>query len=304
MSVYPNLTPADLQAVFDNPDMAERRAEMRAERRRARVQGSAYRKPFAVIRKETQSSARITGAIEKFLSGNGLSPDQFAANLITGSLDLENDTTLASGCTPPSGCVPLLWGHDPQKVVGKAEYKTVGSTVKIVCTLIPRGISPEGDLARELAKGDYGMGVSAGFQPLETQPQKTGRGKVYTKFRLLEASLVAIPADQHARITARSHADDGRRARIEKAEAIGKRIRTDDAAAMGRRIRTDDALALAPPTTKAERLAKLAIATERGRRNGSLPPARIEVGHGGPQGEAQRALQHAKSVMALGRKWS
>ncbi len=235
-------------------------------------------------------TARISGTIEKFLSGNGLSDDQFSANLITSSVDLEGDTTLASGVTPSSGTVPLLWGHDPQKVVGKADFRVVGNIVKMVCTLIPEGTTPEGNLARACTKGgDFGMGVSAGFQPLETLPKKGGRGKTYSRVLILEASIVAVPCDPSARITARSH-DEGRRARIEKAESIGRTIRADDAAAMGRRIRADDARALAlPAPTRAERVARaLELAPEQPRR--PLFNA---------QAFAERADKHAQAVAHL-----
>ena len=94
----------------------------------------------------------------KAFQGLALVEDEFEADLITGSVDLEGDVTPASGATPSSGTIPLLWNHDPARVVGVARYTRVGNKLVLRCTLIPKGTTPEGDLARVCGEGRLRLG--------------------------------------------------------------------------------------------------------------------------------------------------
>ena len=242
------------------------------------------------------TTTRISGTISKGLSGPGLGEDEFEADLITGSVDLEGDVTPASGATPSSGTIPLLWNHDPARVVGVARYTRVGNKLVLRCTLIPKGTTPEGDLARVCAKADFGLGMSAGFQPTDVVPIKGTRGKTYKQYRLLEASLVAVPCDQSARITARAH-DAERAARRAKAAEIERtgRQQAARAAALGNIIPPpawpNDVTGL----TKAQRIARARTVTERGDgpHTTALTTAR--------EAEVKRAGDHAYTALALHR---
>ena len=235
-------------------------------------------------------STQIAGTISKGLSGPGLGEDEFEADLITGGIDLEGDSTPASGATPPSGTIPLLWNHNPEHVVGVARYARVGSKLTLRCTLIPKGTTPEGDLARVCAKSDFGVGMSAGFQPTEVTPIKGTRGKTYTRYRLLEASLVAVPCDPAARITARAHDAEGAERRRKAADQHGK-SRRDYARALA-----DAPTAPTGPNeitgmSKAQRIARAKALIERG--SGPRPPAPTTL----REAEVQRAADHANGVL-------
>jgi hypothetical protein len=230
------------------------------------------------------TTTRISGTISKGLSGPGLGEDEFEADLITGSVDLEGDVTPASGANPSSGTIPLLWNHDPARVVGVARYTRVGNKLVLRCTLIPKGTTPEGDLARVCAKADFGLGMSAGYQPTDVVPIKGTRGKTYKQYRLLEASLVAVPCDQSARITARAH-DAERAERLTKARA----------AALGNIAPTEEPNEFTG-MSKAERVAYAKALTERGQESRQpAPPSTMR------EAEVKRACEHAYAALAAHR---
>ena len=238
------------------------------------------------------TTPRIVASITRGLSGPGLGEDEFEADLITGSLGLVGDITPASGATPPSGTIPLLWNHNPANVVGVARYFRAGNTLKIRCTLIPKNTTPEGDLARVCAKGDYGVGVSAGFDVVEASPIKGTRGKRYDKFRLLEASLVAVPCDQSARITARAH-DADRAARLAKVEEVNRIGRQQRA----RELANPPAAAPLPSEfcnmSRRERMAHAEALIQRGAPPVTHAPLTLR------EAEAQSQANHAAAVGAL-----
>ena len=229
------------------------------------------------------STPKITGTITRGLASPGLDEDTFEADLITGGLDLERDVTPASGATPSSGTIPLLWQHNPEQVVGVARYRRVGDVVKVTCTLIPKGTTKEGDLARVCAKQDFGIGVSAGFLPTKTSPIKGTSGKRYDSYKLLEASLVAIPADPKARITARDY-DADRAARIATAEAYQR---------TGRMQHARSIIAREPPMTKQERVAAVREREARAAR-GADAPQRPSIPHSHEVFRLQRETNPSK----------
>lgn len=117
----------------------------------------------------------------------------------------------------PEGCVldsyrdnPIvLREHDPNKVVGNAEdMKATKEGVTQKVRFAPKGISAVADETRGLVKAGVIRTMSVNFIPLEGAPIDKAKGAKggmrFTKWRLLESSFVAVPADPTALVTARA----------------------------------------------------------------------------------------------------
>lgn len=111
----------------------------------------------------------------------------------------------------PEGCVldeykenPIyLADHDPTKPIGTADAVIRNGRVEALVTFAPEGISAKADEYCGLAKAGILRTVSVGFQPVEAEPRKSG-GFLYKKWKLLELSMVAIPANPSAKVIERS----------------------------------------------------------------------------------------------------
>ena len=290
--------------------LAERLGRYLAEHRLSRQKRRAQQRPairrVCVTRADVTKSAprcakSILGSITEGLSSSGVGPDEFIATLITGALDLEGDRTLAKGVQPASGTIPLLWQHSAPALVGKADYRVVGEKVVIRCTFMPVGTSPEVDLARAAVKGGFATGVSAGFQVLQSSPIKGTRGKVYEKILLLEASIVSVPADPSARVTARHLSENPDRAdRMAHAQKVleksDRRLRALELMRKGcEQEARHKATPPTPPLSKEERKARaravfLAGMPAHERRIANMPA--------GPNKDYELAAQHARRASA------
>jgi HK97 family phage prohead protease len=103
----------------------------------------------------------------------------------------------------------VLRGHDADCVVGSAvaigpiSSNEIGVRIKFA----PPGVSAIADETRGLVKAGVLKGISAGVDPQEVEPldPRDPRGGLrLLRAELLELSVVAIPADVNARVTARS----------------------------------------------------------------------------------------------------
>jgi HK97 family phage prohead protease len=98
----------------------------------------------------------------------------------------------------------VLASHDPTQPIGTAKAAINNGRVEALIDFAPAGISAKADEYCGLAKAGVLRAVSVGFDPIEFAPNKAG-GYDYTKWELMELSLVAVPANPGARIIARSH---------------------------------------------------------------------------------------------------
>lgn len=111
----------------------------------------------------------------------------------------------------PAGCIlvnyrknPIvLADHDPTKPIGNAETVVQNGRLQSLVTFAPEGASEKADEYCALAKAGVLNTVSIGFMPIEASPIKGG-GVLFSKWELLEISLVAVPANPNALIIGRS----------------------------------------------------------------------------------------------------
>lgn len=103
----------------------------------------------------------------------------------------------------------MLFQHDPKEIIGEAE--TVEVRQKKLFTrfrLYAEGTSPTVDFMRRLAEQKALRALSVGFIPGKYDPIRGDDGGVsgfrFSENKLLEISIVSIPANPDALITARS----------------------------------------------------------------------------------------------------
>jgi hypothetical protein len=122
----------------------------------------------------------------------------------TGAVDRDRDRVLPSGVELDNYLANpvLMWGHnyrDPWALIGRAaEIQLSGEDIRIRPEL--REPASEGDpmhIIRALWEGGLLRAASIGFNPVEWQENEQG-GRDYTRWELLENSLVPIPANQEA----------------------------------------------------------------------------------------------------------
>jgi HK97 family phage prohead protease len=136
----------------------------------------------------------------------------------------------------------ILWSHDPDQPVGRAENIDV-AVDRIVARIrfAAPGASETADRIRQLVKGGIINTMSVGFDVIDAtpiDPAKPRGGMRITSWTLMEASFVSVPADTGAVVTMRagkvlSAANLGRLQKaMEHHAALGDSIRSvlDDAA--------------------------------------------------------------------------
>jgi HK97 family phage prohead protease len=142
-----------------------------------------------------------------------LDDDEVCGICISAGIKRDGDEWLPSGIdlTNYKANPVVLRNHDPALIVGSAI--SIGlinsSEIGIRIKFAPPGVSDVADETRGLVKAGVLRGISAGIDPIECIPLDPrgpyGAVKV-VRAELLEVSLVAIPADVDARVTARSFA--------------------------------------------------------------------------------------------------
>jgi HK97 family phage prohead protease len=151
------------------------------------------------------------------------------------SVDAYGDTIDARGWVyDQSGAGTVaLFGHDASKVeniIGRAHNVRVqGNQLLGDIQFATREENPTADVVFQLVKGGYLNSVSVGFQPLEWQQTKDKTrpgGLDFKKQKLLEISVVGIPANENAVAQARAAGIDVDRvlfAATREAPAVTKR---------------------------------------------------------------------------------
>ena len=143
------------------------------------------------------------------------------------SVDAYGDTIDAKGWVydrSGAGTV-VLFGHDPsivENVIGRAHNVRVeGNRLLGDIHFASKETNPNAEIVFQLVKGGYVNSVSVGFQPMEwtlaKDKQRPG-GIDFKKQKLLEVSVVAIPANENAVAQARAAGIDVDRIGLKRVE--------------------------------------------------------------------------------------
>jgi HK97 family phage prohead protease len=102
-----------------------------------------------------------------------------------------------------------LFNHNPNFPIGKwANLRIVNGKLRGHLQLAPEGTSDRIDEIRRLVDADILRAVSVGFLPMKSEPltknSSGGGGLRFLQSKLVESSLVAIPANPNALAVARS----------------------------------------------------------------------------------------------------
>jgi HK97 family phage prohead protease len=141
--------------------------------------------------------------VQKFAS---VGDRQIRVRASDGSLDRSGDIVVASGCVADNYRKNpiVLFSHDPNIPIGKADVTVRPDCVDALITFAPANISKKADEICALAKAGVLNAVSIGFSPIEYEPLPATNGRKYTKWELLEISVVAVPANASALVVERS----------------------------------------------------------------------------------------------------
>jgi HK97 family phage prohead protease len=98
----------------------------------------------------------------------------------------------------------VLAQHDPEHPIGNAVVETKVGRVVLLVNFAPEGISRKADEYCGLVKSGVIRAGSIGFEPIEFEPMPGG-GCRYTKWKLMEASFVSVPANPNALVIQRRY---------------------------------------------------------------------------------------------------
>src|ERR1017187_557033 len=136
---------------------------------------------------------------------SGLTDRQIRVIANSGRPDRINDVLVPKGCKLSNYQKNpiVLANHDPDYPIGNFAPEVTGEGVAGVVTFAPLGISAKADEFCGLYKAGVLNAVSVGFQEIESAPNKGG-GMIYEQWELLEMSMVSVPCDPGAVVTARA----------------------------------------------------------------------------------------------------
>jgi len=124
---------------------------------------------------------------------------QFDAIVTTSMRDSDRDVLFTGGAIYEEAS-PLLWQH--------ITMNPIGATVKVLeqtdDMLRCRFVVADTELGRDAIKlvKIGALRISQGFDPIEWEPMEDGEGYYFKKFKIFEVSLVSVPANSQAVITA------------------------------------------------------------------------------------------------------
>jgi len=144
---------------------------------------------------------------------------KFTATITTAAIDRDADVVVPSGMNSKDyeANPVLLYAHDPLKPIGRMlRLRRQDSAIDADFALVPR---PEGhtgewlpDTVGSLMRFGALKGVSIGYMPIDGGLRKATKAdtdkygasvrQVYSKWKLLEISVVSIPSNQEALISA------------------------------------------------------------------------------------------------------
>jgi HK97 family phage prohead protease len=135
------------------------------------------------------------------------------------TVDRVGDVMVAKGCDIAEylGNPIVLAQHDPHKPIGRGTIEIKADRVELLVEFPPAGVSQLADEYCGLAKAGVINAGSVGFDPVESEPRKGG-GWRYLRWKLMETSLVSVPANPNATIIARDAAAAAASAAAKKAD--------------------------------------------------------------------------------------
>jgi HK97 family phage prohead protease len=139
----------------------------------------------------------LAGTIEK---AAGLDDRQIRIKVSTPADDRCGDVMEPEGCVLDNyrNNPIVLASHDPEHPIGTADVTVTPQGLEALITFAAAGISAKADEYCGLAKSGVLRAASIGFDPIEGQPIKATGGTRYTKWELLEMSLVSVPMNAEA----------------------------------------------------------------------------------------------------------
>ncbi|HEY1749667.1 MAG TPA: phage major capsid protein [Caulobacteraceae bacterium] len=143
---------------------------------------------------------------------NTLGDDEVEVILSTSNIARDGHVLLARGAdlTGYRENPIVLWLHDQNEPVGRSEAVSVeGDKIVARVRFAQQGVSPVADKVRGLVKSGVITTMSIAFDPdyataKPVDPAKPSRGKIFSRWTLLEASFVSVPSDTGAVVTRRS----------------------------------------------------------------------------------------------------
>jgi HK97 family phage prohead protease len=147
-----------------------------------------------VVKLSSGGGVRLHAPIQKFLDGKTRMVRGYAST---------NDVDRLGDIVEPTGMiaklpVPLLFQHDPKLVIGAVTQASIkGNGIWIEASLVT-GI-PQADEVWQLIEAGAIDSFSIGFRGIRTEPLPTG-GLRFVTWELFETSIVAIPANNNAKI--------------------------------------------------------------------------------------------------------
>ena len=134
-----------------------------------------------------------------------LGPRQIKIRASTPTPDRAGDVMVPKGCDAVGYAANpiILADHNPTQPIGRATLSITEQAVDALIDFAPAGVSAKADEYCGLAKAGILNAASIGFLPVESSPIKGG-GYRYTKWELMEISLVAVPCNPEALVVGRS----------------------------------------------------------------------------------------------------
>jgi HK97 family phage prohead protease len=159
-------------------------------------------------------ATRFSAPVRKLLADPTLGARQIKVCASDGTPDRDNDVLDPAGCdfgAYRSNPIVLM-NHDPAMPIATADVARKPLSIEATITFAPPGVSAKADEYCGLAKAGILSAVSVGFTAIEAQPRGNGRGVHFSKWELLELSLVSVPSNPRAVVPERALplAKDGR----------------------------------------------------------------------------------------------
>lgn len=124
---------------------------------------------------------------------------EFDAVITSSKEDRDGDVMEAKGANVDPK-MPLLWQHDPTQPIGRFKGVTHRDNEKVIGQFVLADTELGRDTLTLLKLG--ALRISHGFRPLEFEPRKSSNGFHVKAFEVVEASLVSVPANTDAVVTA------------------------------------------------------------------------------------------------------